>query len=90
MALAPGKVPGYLEAWQREATPSPDWLRVPSRGTNVEPGPSLDELIAGERALVQASDEVEALAYVVASARDTGVPAGWAYQPADAIGGNGS
>ena len=77
--LAPEEENAYFEAWERESKDSPDWRRIPARGTDVEPAPSLDELIAVERALANAADEVQALTFVVASSRDVGTPPGYVH-----------
>jgi hypothetical protein len=67
----------YLEEWEREARTSPDWLRMPARSLDLVPGQTLEELKSAERRLAAAADRVAALAFAVASARNTSHPTGW-------------
>lgn len=67
----------YLEEWDREAKESPDWLRLPAHGLELVPGNTLDELTAAERRSAEAADQISALVFAVAGARETGHPAGW-------------
>jgi hypothetical protein len=85
LALAPEDQAGYLEQWERESKDSEAWLRVPSRGTNVEDAQSLEDLIAVERALSEATDRVTELTYAVASSRETGTPPGYVHPPAAGV-----
>ncbi len=75
--VAPEELPGYLEEWEREAKPSPDWLRVPSRSLDLEPAHTLEELRRVERRLTGIAAVVQGLVSVVASSRETGRPAGY-------------
>ncbi|SFF66740.1 hypothetical protein [Blastococcus tunisiensis] len=83
LRVAPDDQAAYLEQWDRESVDSNAWQRVPSRETSVEPAQSLDELIAVERALSEATDLISELTYAVASSRETGIPPGYV-QPNDA------
>jgi hypothetical protein len=67
----------YVEEWDREAKNSPGWLRLPGRRLDLVPSNTLDELRAVERQLANAADRVSELTFAVASARETGHPAGW-------------
>jgi hypothetical protein len=58
---------------------NPDWQRIPAKGIHIEAGPSLNELIAVERALSRAANQVEALTYGVASSRALGRPPGYVH-----------
>jgi hypothetical protein len=74
----------YVEQWEREAKDSPDWLRQPSRSLDLVRAQTLPDLVKVERALADATDRVTVLVFAVASARDTGRPAGWGAAAADA------
>jgi hypothetical protein len=67
----------YVDQWERETRDSPDWLRQPSKSFDLVRAQTLPELVKVERALAAATDRVTGLVFAVASARDTGRPAGW-------------
>jgi hypothetical protein len=69
----------YLTQWQRESKDSEDWRQVPRRGIDVQPAPSLDDLVAVERALTHATDQITELTYAVASSREAGTPPGYVH-----------
>ncbi len=79
LAVASEDQAAYLEQWEREPMDSEEWQRVPRRGTNVDTAPELADLVAVERALSQATDEVTALTFGVASSRETGKPPGYVH-----------
>jgi hypothetical protein len=66
-----------LADMEREAKDSPDWLRQPSKSLDLVPAQTLPELVKVEQALAAATNRVSKLVFAVASARDTGRPAGW-------------
>lgn len=72
-------LPAYQEEWERESKDSPDWLRVPRDTTAVIPAQGLDDLIRVERELATAASAVQQLTFRVASARETGQPAGYVH-----------
>ena len=67
----------YRVEWEREAMDSAAWQRVPHDSIEVVPAQTLDELRDVERALSRATDEITALTFAVASARECGAPEGW-------------
>jgi len=75
----------YVEEWDREAKISSNWQRLPARSLDLVPSNTLDELRAVERRLAAASDRVNALTFAVASARETGHPAGWAFATSSSV-----
>lgn len=58
---------------------SPDWKRVPAKGTNVVAAQTLEELSDVERALSDVTSEVSGLTSAVASSRETGRPRGYVH-----------
>jgi hypothetical protein len=64
---------------ERQARESTAWKRIPPRKVTPEAAPSLEELIAVERALASATDEILTLTFVVASSRETGLPVGYVH-----------
>lgn len=66
-----------LEEWRREPIPSLGWLRLPSRSLELGVAQTLDELRDVERHLAAVAARVVNLTFEVASARDTGCPAGY-------------
>jgi hypothetical protein len=72
-------LPAYLEEWERESKDSPDWLRVPRDTTAAFPAQGLDDLRRVERELAAGASAVQQLTFRVASARETGQPAGYVH-----------
>ncbi|MDQ6617928.1 MAG: hypothetical protein M3083_25085 [Actinomycetota bacterium] len=72
--VEPEDMPAYLEEWDRESNTSTDWKRVPSRGIDVAPAQTLDDLAVAQRVYV--------LTFHVASSRETGKPAGYIHPTA--------
>lgn len=79
--VAPVDMPEYLEDWERESKASQDWLRVPSKSTDVVPALSVEELREVERALAEVTTTVSGLTFAVASSRETGRPPGYVHGP---------
>jgi hypothetical protein len=71
VAVADEDMGGYLEDWQRQATESSNWQRVPAtRYTWCQPKPW--RLRAVERELAAVTATVSELVFAVASSRETG------------------
>lgn len=75
--VEPDQLPTYLEEWRRESLSSPDWKRVPAKGTNIVAAQTLQELRDVERALAEVTEEVSGVTSAVASSRETGRPPGY-------------
>ena len=67
----------YVDEWEREAKPSPSWLRVPARSLELEEAQTLEQLVEIERRIGAALARVLELTFRVASARDAGSPPGY-------------
>lgn len=77
--IAPEDVATYIEEWERESKDSEDWLSVPRRSIQPVPAQPLEELRQIERALADATNQVTALTFAVASSRETGRPPGFVH-----------
>ena len=75
--VKPDDMPAYLEEWDRESKRSNDWQRIPSRGIDVVPAQTLDDLQKVERELATVGQRVYGLTFQVASSRETGNPFGY-------------
>lgn len=73
----PADAEAYVRAWEREAKASPEWQRLLARSLELEPPPTLDELVAVEHRLGAVAVRVVEVTYAVASSRDTGTPPGY-------------
>ena len=69
----------FVEEWDRQATPSEGWLRLPSRSLELDPPQTVDELRDLERRLSGVAARVEVLTFEVASAREVGQPPGYVW-----------
>ena len=67
----------YVDEWEREAKPSPSWLRVPARSLALEEAQTLEQLVEVERRIGAALARVVELTFLIASARDAGSPPGY-------------
>ncbi|SFT83265.1 hypothetical protein SAMN05660657_03398 [Geodermatophilus amargosae] len=71
----------YEGRWDPDSPLVEVWMRVPSRGINVEAAPSLEELSAVAQALAEAADRIFGVTLSVASSRVTGTPPGYVHPP---------
>jgi hypothetical protein len=77
--IDPADMPKYLEEWERESKASQDWRRVPSKGTDVVPAQTVEDLRSVERELAEVTTVVSDLVGAVASSRETGHPPGYVH-----------
>lgn len=78
-SVATEDLSSYLDEWEREAVASEDWRRLPARAMALVPTQPLEDLRLVERRLAAVAARVQALVFAVASARDTGMPAGYVH-----------
>lgn len=78
-SVASEDLSSYLDEWEREAVASEDWLRLPARAMDLITTQPLEDLRLVERRLAAVTARVQALVFAVASARDTGMPAGYVH-----------
>lgn len=79
--VIPQDMAEYVEDWERESRASQDWLRVPSKSTDVMAAQSVEELREVERELARVTTIVSGLTFAVASSRETGNPPGYVQGP---------
>ncbi len=77
LALSEEQRGAYMEQWEREARASDGWRRQANNSLELGEPYRLEELVAIERRLADASHVAQRWNFVIASMRVAGRPSGW-------------